>query len=26
VVGYGLDADERYRNLRGVHLYRDTPR
>jgi hypoxanthine phosphoribosyltransferase len=21
VVGYGLDADERYRNLRAVHLY-----
>ncbi len=21
VVGYGLDADERYRNLRGVHHY-----
>ena len=22
VVGYGLDVDERYRNLRAVHLYR----
>jgi hypoxanthine phosphoribosyltransferase len=22
VVGYGLDVDERYRNLRSVHLYR----
>jgi hypoxanthine phosphoribosyltransferase len=21
VVGYGLDASERYRNLRGVHAY-----
>jgi hypoxanthine phosphoribosyltransferase len=21
VVGYGLDVDERYRNLRGVHVY-----
>jgi hypoxanthine phosphoribosyltransferase len=23
VVGYGLDVDERYRNLRGVHVYRN---
>ena len=22
VVGYGLDVDERYRNLRGVHVYK----
>jgi hypoxanthine phosphoribosyltransferase len=22
VVGYGLDVDERYRNLRSVHVYR----
>jgi hypoxanthine phosphoribosyltransferase len=26
VVGYGLDVDERYRNLRSVHLYRPDPR
>jgi hypoxanthine phosphoribosyltransferase len=25
VVGYGLDVDERYRNLRAVHLYRPDP-
>ena len=24
VVGYGLDVDERYRNLRGVHRYKGT--
>ena len=24
VVGYGLDVGERYRNLRGVHLYKGT--
>ncbi len=26
VVGYGLDVDERYRNLRDVHVYHDDPR
>ena len=25
VVGYGLDVDERYRNLRGVHYYKGAP-
>jgi len=25
VVGYGLDVDERYRNLRGVHHYKGSP-
>ncbi|MGA2473938.1 MAG: hypoxanthine phosphoribosyltransferase [Acidimicrobiales bacterium] len=25
VVGYGLDVDERYRNLRGVHHYKGAP-
>ena len=25
VVGYGLDVDERYRNLRSVHRYRPDP-
>jgi hypoxanthine phosphoribosyltransferase len=24
VVGYGLDINERYRNLRGVHIYQGT--
>ncbi len=26
VVGYGLDVDERYRNLRGVHVYKGSER
>jgi hypoxanthine phosphoribosyltransferase len=25
VVGYGLDADERFRNLASVHSYRGDP-
>ncbi|MGO9854046.1 MAG: hypoxanthine phosphoribosyltransferase [Acidimicrobiales bacterium] len=26
VVGYGLDVNERYRNLRGVHVYKGSER